>query len=246
MTTPKISTLAVIPARWRSSRFPGKPLAKILGREMVLRVHDQVAKATCIDAIVVATDDERIAEVCRAEGVDVVMTSPDHATGTDRLAEVAAQRDAEVYVNVQGDEPIIAPAAIDAVTRRLLEVRDQGIGVANGYIEGATAEQEQSLSCVHVVTTLDGCIMMYSRLPIPVAFDHDIQRNVQVGLYAFTKDTLADFARWDRGPVERAENVELIRFLEHDRRIAAVPVPGGSIGVDHPQDVVEIEAFLQN
>lgn len=237
-------TLAVIPARWASSRFPGKPLVSIAGRPMIAHVWDRVAKAGRVDAAVVATDDRRIADYCAANGMDAVMTSSAHETGTDRLAEVARARAADIYVNVQGDEPLIDPAAIDAVAACLLNAVARGIGVSTGYIEGATPEQEQSSSVVHLVPTLDGCVLTFSRLPVPLAFREPFVRNVHVGLYAFTGPALQRFATWERGPVERAESIELMRFLEHGERIACVPVPPGSIGVDLPEDVARVEKLM--
>ncbi|OSM04437.1 3-deoxy-manno-octulosonate cytidylyltransferase [Magnetofaba australis] len=237
--------LAVIPARWASSRFPGKPLAMIAGKPMLQWVWQRVQAAPSVDAVAVATDDERIVELCNAYGVDVVMTSPDHETGTDRLAEVAAKRPARLYVNVQGDEPLIDPAAIDAVARCLDAAISRGIGVSTAYIEGATPEQEASPSSVHLVPTLDGCVLTFSRLPIPLSFREAGTRNVHVGLYAFTGDALRNFSQWERGPVERAESIELMRFLEHGQRIACTPIAPGSIGVDHPEDIPLAEAALR-
>ncbi|MBF8274157.1 MAG: 3-deoxy-D-manno-octulosonate cytidylyltransferase [Magnetococcales bacterium] len=236
--------LAVIPARWKSQRFPGKPVALIARVPMIVRVWRQVAQAKTVHGVVVATDDERIASVCRDHGVACEMTSPDHATGTDRLAEVASRQGAEVYVNVQGDEPIIQPQSIDAVVTCLLAARGRGIHISTGYIEGATPEQEASASCVHLVPTMDQCVLTFSRLPIPMSFREPFRRNVHVGLYAFTASALRQFATWEQGPVERAESIELIRFLEHGQRIACIPIPAGSIGVDHVEDIARVEAVL--
>ena len=240
-----IASLAVIPARWKSERFPGKPVAIIAGKPMIVHVWEQVIRAKTIQRAVVATDDERIASVCRDYGMMVEMTSSDHATGTDRLAEVASRLDAEIYINVQGDEPLIQPAAIDAVVSCLLDARKRGIEVSTGYIEGASPEQENSNAVVHLVPTLDGCVLTFSRLPIPMGFRDSFRRTVHVGLYAFTGTALRLFKEWYRGPVEQAESIELMRFLEHGKRIACTPVPSDSIGVDHPEDIARVEAILQ-
>lgn len=240
-----IPTLAVIPARWASTRFPGKALASIAGRPMVERVWDRVKLAKGIAAAVVATDDERIAAACRARGIDFEMTATTHATGTDRLSEVATRRAAEIYVNVQGDEPLIDPAAIDAVVACLQAARPRGIEASTGYIAGATPEQDASTSCVHLVPTLDGCVLTFSRLPVPLSFVEPARRNVHVGLFAMTGPALRRFAGWERGPVERAESIELLRFLERGERIACVPIAPGSIGVDNPEDVPKVEAELR-
>jgi 3-deoxy-manno-octulosonate cytidylyltransferase (CMP-KDO synthetase) len=238
-----VRSLAVIPARWRSSRFPGKPLAAIAGVPMIRRVWERVLDAG-LDDVVVATDDERIARYCAGAGMACEMTSPDHATGTDRLAEIAARRAADVYVNVQGDEPLIDPEAIRAVATRLREALPFGVEVSTGYIEGASPEQESSTSVVHLVPTLDGCVLTFSRLPVPCAFRAPFRRTVHVGLYAFTGAALNRFAARLPGPVEQAESIELMRFLEYGERIACVPVPPGSIGVDLPEDVARVEAIL--
>lgn len=239
-----MTVLAVIPARYASTRFPGKPLAPIAGRPMVLHVAERAKAAATIDDVLVATDDERIAAVCREAGLDVAMTAAHHATGTDRLAEAAAQRPAEIYVNVQGDEPIIPPESIDIVVRTLRDSLEKGIEVSTGYLEHATPAQEESTSCVHLVPTMDGCVLTFSRLPIPCAFQETPDRTVHVGLYAFTGAALARFAARARGPVERAESIELMRFIEYGERIACAPVTPGSIGVDHPEDIARIEAVL--
>lgn len=238
--------LAVIPARWASSRFPGKPLAPILGKPMIEYVWEQTRAARKVSRAVVATDDERIVAVCKARGMEVVLTSPDHATGTDRIAEVASRLEATYLVNVQGDEPLIDPNAIDAVVEALLTAhRERGIEVSTGYIEGATPEQENSHSSVHLVPTVDGCVLTFSRLPVPLSFREPFRRTVHVGLYAFTGTALRWFAATPQGPVERAESIELLRFLEHGRRIVCLPIPPGSIGVDHPEDVERVEAVLR-
>ncbi|MBF0174591.1 MAG: 3-deoxy-manno-octulosonate cytidylyltransferase [Magnetococcales bacterium] len=239
------SVMAVIPARWQSQRFPGKPLALIAGIPMIVRVWQQASKAKTVHKIIVATEDERIATVCKDHGIDCMMTSPNHLTGTDRLAEVASRVNADIFVNVQGDEPIIQPDAIDAVVTCLLKEQQRGIEVSTGYIEGATPEQEASPSSVHLVPTLDHCVLTFSRLPIPMSFREPFRRNVHVGLYAFTKPALLRFSTWSQGPVERAESIELLRFLEYGQRIACIPIPAGSIGVDHLEDIARVEAVLK-
>jgi 3-deoxy-manno-octulosonate cytidylyltransferase (CMP-KDO synthetase) len=240
-----MKVLGVIPARWASTRFPGKPLKEIAGKAMIHWVWDQVIKAKSITDVIIATDDERIADYCRANNLDVVMTADTHPTGSDRLAEVAQKIEADIYVNVQGDEPLIEPETIDAVTDCLLNALDRGIELSTGYIEKATDAQLDDPSVVHLVPTLDGCVLTFSRLPIPYPMAEIMQRTVHVGLYAFTRKALLLFAKLERGPVERAESIEVMRYLEHGHRIACVPVPSGSIGVDTPEDLAEVEAILE-
>ncbi len=236
--------LAVIPARYASTRFPGKPLAPIAGVPMVVRVWRQADKARRVDRAIVATDDERIAAACREHGIDVEMTATTHQTGTDRLGEVAGRRKAGIYVNVQGDEPLIDPANIDKVVGTLERVRGEGVGVSTCYLEDSTPEQQRAPSVVHLVPGLDGCVMAFTRLPVPLEHAEPARHPIHVGMFAFTAEALARFQAWERGPVERAESVELIRVLEHGEQIACVPVPPGSIGVDVPEDVARVEAAL--
>lgn len=240
-----MTVLAVIPARWASSRFPGKPLAEIAGRPMIAHVWDQVAKAKTVDTALLATDDQRIFDYCVQSDIAVEMTSAHHATGTDRLAEVASQIPADIIVNVQGDEPLIDPRAIDAVVQCLIDARQRGVEVSTAYIAEASAAQCADPSVVHLVPTLDGCVLTFSRYPVPFHFAAESSRTVHLGLYAFTPAALAKFAAWERGPIECAESIELMRFLEHGERIAAVPVPAGSIGVDTPADAIRVEETLK-
>ena len=239
-----VPVLAVIPARYASTRFPGKPLAPIAGTPMVVRVWERARRAETVDHAVVATDDERIAAVCREAGIDCEMTAATHATGTDRLAEVALRRPAGIYVNVQGDEPLIDPASIDIVVSALRRERDRGVEVSTCYLDDATPAQCADRSVVHLVPGLDGCVMTFSRLPVPLDFAEASSRKIHVGMFAFTAAALARFRARERGPVERAESVELIRVIEHGERIACAPVPPGSIGVDRPEDVALVEAAL--
>jgi 3-deoxy-manno-octulosonate cytidylyltransferase (CMP-KDO synthetase) len=240
-----MSVLAVIPARYASTRFPGKPLAAIAGKPMIRHVWERACGAKRVDGVLVATDDQRIADYCAENAMDFQMTSDTHETGTDRMAEVAAATDARLYVNVQGDEPLIDAGAIDAVVQCLEEAVRRGIEVATGYIEGASPEQLESRSVVQLVPTEDGCVLTFSRLPVPHPFVEAFPHTVHVGMYAFTRAALLRFAEMERGPVERAESIELIRFLEHGSRIACVPIPPGSIGVDHPEDIARVEAAME-
>ncbi len=240
-----MTVLAVIPARWASTRFPGKPVTPIAGKPMIAHVWEKAKEASSIDEVLVATDDDRIAKVCDDYGMAYEMTSADHATGTDRLAEVAAKREADVYVNVQGDEPLIDPRSIDAVAQCLMESVFRSIHVATGYIEGATEEQQQSKSVTHLLPSLDGCVISFSRYPIPYPMGEPMTPTVHVGLYAFTASALDRFAHWQQGPVEKAESIEIIRFLEYGERIAATPIQPGSIGVDTPEDVARVEEILK-
>jgi 3-deoxy-manno-octulosonate cytidylyltransferase (CMP-KDO synthetase) len=218
-------------------------LALIAGKPMLYHVW-QRAQAAQVDQVLVATDDDRIADYCRQENIAVMVTARHHPTGTDRLAEVAEQLKADIYVNVQGDEPLIAPESINRVIACLQQQLDQGFSVATGYLEGSTPEQQQSPNVVHLVPNLVGGVMLLSRSPVPFAFQRQTSPHIHVGLYAFTKNALLSFAGRQQGPLERAESIELLRFLEYCDPIACVPVLPGSIGVDRPEDIALVEANL--
>lgn len=237
--------LGVIPARWASTRFPGKPLKKIMGKAMVHWVWEQTKKSSVITEVMIATDDKRIADYCKKNDLDFMMTSASHPTGSDRLAEVAEKISADVYVNVQGDEPLIKPETIDAVTNCLLQAKDRNIELATGYIDSASINQLDDPSVVHLVPSLDGCVISFSRFPTPYPLAEEIQRTVHVGLYAFSRRALRLFTKLERGPVERAESIEVMRYLEHGYRIACVQVSPGSFGVDTPEDLIKVEAIMR-
>jgi 3-deoxy-manno-octulosonate cytidylyltransferase (CMP-KDO synthetase) len=239
----KLSIAAIIPARWKSSRFPGKPLAPILGQPMLQRVWRRV-QAAQVDQVIVATDSERIMAFCHREGMPAMMTKSHHPTGTDRIAEVAAQVPADIYVNVQGDEPLIEPISIDRVVQCLQQHLGEGCSVATGYIEGATEEQRQNPNIVHLVPNQVGRVMLFSRASVPFSFRQTAASTIHVGLYAFTRAALLNFAQRQKGPVERAESIELLRFLEYGDPIACVPVLPGSMGVDCPEDIALVESKI--
>lgn len=244
MNNPPLKIVAVIPARWESTRFPGKPLVKLAGREMIAHVWDRVIETPSINDVIVATDSTKISDFCQANEMNVIMTREDHPTGSDRLAEVAIKIPADIYVNVQGDEPLIDPDSIDAVTKCLIEGMERGFEVSTGYIEAATDDQLDDPSVVHLVPALDGSVITFSRLPVPYPMAQTMHRTVHVGLYAFTAAALAKYTAWEQGPVEKTENIEILRFLEHGQRVACVKVNPGSIGVDTPEDVIRVEAIL--
>ncbi len=232
-----MKTAAVIPCRFKSSRFEGKPLATIGGKPMMWHVYQQVVKATSIHDAYIATDSEKIGAACDDLGMKWLMTSEDHLTGTDRVAECARQLDADVIVNVQGDEPFILPEAIDMVTKALLESTVSGLAASNGYEVIHTTEQMEDQGVVKVLVSASNLALAYSRLAIPLDFRVPAPRYRQLGLYAFHRDALEFFASTPQGPVESAESVEMYRFVEHDRPVLMVEVPESGIAVDTPADL---------
>lgn len=232
-----MKTAAVIPCRFQSSRFEGKPLATIGGKPMMWHVYQQVLKASSIEVVHIATDSESIGRACDELGMSWIMTSDTHLTGTDRVAECARKIEADVIVNVQGDEPFILPESIDAVTNALLQSPIQGLAATNGYGPIHSQEDANDSGVVKVIFSASNLALAYSRLPIPMAFRQETPRYRQLGLYAFHKDALEFFAATKQGPVEQAESVEMYRFIEHDKPVLMVPVEEAGVAVDTPADL---------
>ena len=238
-----MSTLAILPARYGSTRFPGKPLTPIAGKPMIQHVWERTRAAKSIDAVVVATDDERIREVCEGFGAEVEMTRNDHPTGTDRLAEVAARRDFEVIVNVQGDEPLIEGFVVDAAVEALL--KDDRAAMST-IVHRAEPEAFDDPNRVKVVLDAAGFALYFSRAPIPFRRkDTGIAPLQHVGLYVYRKEFLLEIVTLERSPAERAEELEQLRALENGYRIRAAEIEGwSSVPVDVPEDVAIVEAAL--
>ena len=237
--------VGVIPARFGASRFPGKPLAPIAGRPMIQRVFDGARQAKSLSRVLVATDDERIAAVCRGFGAEVVMTRSDHPTGTDRIAEAAASLDAEAVVNVQGDEPLIEGFVIDAAVEAL--AADPGAALAT-VVHRADPATSGDPNRVKVVLDDAGRALYFSRSPIPFVRDGAEPPPLwqHVGLYAYRRDFLLRFASLSPTPAERAEGLEQLRALEHGHPITCAVVEGWeSVPVDVPEDVARVEARLE-
>jgi len=237
--------VAIIPARWASTRFPGKPLALLSGKPLVQHVWERVSRAKKVDRIIVATDDMRIAEVAFTFGAEVALTSPRHPTGTDRLAEVAAKLSrARIVLNVQGDEPDIAPSTIDKLASALLAQPGLGMVTAANPLTDATDLRNPNV--VKVVTDLAGRALYFSRSPIP--YDRDGARAVKYlrhqGIYGYRRKVLLDFVSWKPTPLERAENLEQLRALEHGVPIGVIVVRRGSVGVDVPGDLAKAAQAL--
>ena len=237
----------VIPARFASSRLPGKPLLEIHGRPMILRVVDQAKKVQGFDDLCVATDDSRIADVCRAEGVDVVMTNPNHPSGTDRLSEVARIKgwaSDDIIVNVQGDEPLVPALLVRQVADLLIQREDCSMSTLCEPIH--SLEEFQRDSIVKVVMSKFNQALYFSRSPIP--YDRDgakvtepklhSQAYRHLGLYAYRVQLLQEYVQWDMGVLEQLESLEQLRVLENGHRIAiAVAQVNLPPGVDTQADL---------
>ena len=240
-----MTAVGIIPARFRASRFPGKPLAPIAGVPMIRRVWEGARSAKQLRAAIVATDDERIAEACRGFGAPVAMTRPDHPTGTDRLAEVAAGLDDEIIVNIQGDEPLIEGWVVDAAVDA---IRSDPTLSMSTVVHPAEPDALDDPNRVKVVLDRRGDALYFSRSRIPALRDADAPPPYwqHVGVYAYRRAFLLSFVGLERTPAERAEELEQLRALENGHRIRCATVEGWrSIPVDVPEDVARVEAALQ-
>ena len=244
---PPMNILAVIPARYASTRLPGKPLVPLAGKPMIEWVWERVRRAASVSAVVVATDDERVRSAVEAFGGQVAMTRADHRSGTERVAEVAAAHgDAEILVNVQGDEPLIDPAAIDAVVDAV--VSEDAVSVATVAVPITNPADIMDPNVVKTVLDFDGNALYFSRAPIPWVRDHSGPVHVRylkhLGLYAFRRPALLEFATFPQGELDRVEQLEQLRWLENGYRIRVAETEHDSVSVDMPEDVVRVEQLL--
>jgi 3-deoxy-manno-octulosonate cytidylyltransferase (CMP-KDO synthetase) len=246
-----MQVVAVIPARYASTRFPGKPLVPILGKPMIQWVYERTCQARLVDRVIVATDDQRIADAVAGFSGECCMTSADHPTGTDRLAEVAGKLDAELIVNVQGDEPLIDPEMIDQAIRPLLEDATIDMGTLAAPI--LHEEEFHNPNVVKVVCDRNGFALYFSRSPIPCERDRTALTSVaaltawkHIGLYVYRRKFLLRFAGLPETRLEQLEKLEQLRALEHGVPIKVVETAGTSIGVDTPEDLARIETRLQS
>lgn len=235
----------VIPARYQSTRFPGKPLALIAGKSLVARVYERAARSAGATAVYVATDDERIAEHVRGFGGNVVMTRRDHQSGTDRIAEALAHieaRESSAFgqvVNVQGDEPLIDIAEVD----RMIDVlQHEQVDIVTLAAPLGSDDEFRSRDVVKVVTDLRGDALYFSRSPIP---HHDFTLGARhVGVYGYQVAALRRFTSLTPSPLELSESLEQLRALQNGFRIRVLPTPTSHLGVDRPEDIIKVEREL--
>ena len=233
----------VIPARYGSTRLPGKPLAEIDGRPMIWYVWDKARRAETPARVVVATDDARVAEAVRGFGGEAVMTSPSCASGTDRVAEAARGMAEEVIVNLQGDEPMMHPSVIDAVAAPL--VAEPGVVMCTAALVQDDPEEFGRPSVVKVVVDRRGDALYFSRSPIPHYRDTGTGRyRKHLGIYGYRREFLFRVAAMPPSRLEEAERLEQLRVLENGHRIRVVDVAHDSVGVDTPEDLKAVEGRL--
>lgn len=237
--------VAVIPARYDSTRFRGKPLAKIHGRPMVQWVYEAAAGCDLIDQVLIATDHAEIARAVRGFGGNACMTSRAHVSGTDRVAEVAGDLDVQIIVNIQGDEPLITPEAIRQALQPLFADKTIAMGTLKTRI--ASPQEMQDHNIVKVVTDANDFALYFSRSPIPFMMDKD-NATVgfrHIGLYVYRKDFLLKFSQLPPSTLEKTESLEQLRALEYGYAIKVASTSYSPVGVDTPEDLSFVENLLR-
>lgn len=238
-------TAVIIPARWGSTRFPGKALHPILGQPLIQRVWERASQAAGIDRVVIATDDDRIAQAATAFGAEVAMTRADHVSGTDRVAEVAARLEGvERIINVQGDEPAIEPVLISELAAAM--VADPQLPMITAADVIGNEADVANPNVVKVVCDAQGHALYFSRSPLPYfRSEFRMPQLRHQGIYGYTREFLLRFVSWPPGQLEQAESLEQLRALENGARIRVVVTTHRSVGVDTPADVAAAEALLR-
>jgi len=242
--------IAIIPARYASTRLPGKPLVNLTGKSMIQRVWERTRSAKKISRVIIATDDERIIRAAAAFGAEAVMTRAEHRSGTERVAEVAAttaRDDGEIYVNVQGDEPLVEPEAIDTLVEAMES--DESVSVGTLMVPIAKPADIMDPNVVKVVLDFDSNALYFSRAPIPWVRDRDAPVHAQhmkhLGLYAFRRAALLDFATLPLGDLERVEQLEQLRWMENGYKIRVAETSHDSVSVDVPEDVARVDELIR-
>jgi 3-deoxy-manno-octulosonate cytidylyltransferase (CMP-KDO synthetase) len=236
----------VIPARYGSTRLPGKPLVSLAGKPMIQRVYERAKRAKTAGRVIVATDDERILNKVQEFGGEARMTRTDHRTGTERIAEVAAHVDGQVFVNVQGDEPLLDPAAVDAAVTALLE--EPAAAIATVAVPIRTPADIMDPNVVKTVLDFEDNALYFSRAPIPWVRDSAHKTHARhlkhLGLYVFQRDALLEYPTLPQGELERLEQLEQLRWMENGWKIRVAEVPHDAVSVDAPEDVQRVESLL--
>ena len=238
--------IIVIPARYGSTRLPGKPLVSLAGKPMIQRVYERAKESKTAARVVVATDDERIVKAVEGFGGEARLTRADHRTGTERIAEVAAHIEGEVFVNVQGDEPLLDPVAIDTAVNSLLEEPVAEISTVAVLIR--TPADIMDPNVVKTVVDFEDNAIYFSRAPIPWVRDSAHKTHARhlkhLGLYVFQRDALLEYPTLPQGELERIEQLEQLRWLENGWKIRVAEVEHDAVSVDVPEDVARVEKLL--
>ena len=240
-----MNTIGIIPAHYGSTRLEGKVLADIAGKPMIQHVYERACQAETLQDLLVATDDQRIMDIVAGFGGQVVMTSAEHKSGTDRVAEVAQDRACDVVINIQGDEPLIDPAAIDAAVQPFIADSSLAMSTLSTPIRSLRAHLDPSV--VKVVVDADGFALYFSRAPVPFfRLDTDAPWPLKhIGLYGYRRQTLLWLASLPPTPLEKTERLEQLRALENGCQIKVIEVDYSPIGVDTPEDLQRVRALLE-
>ncbi len=250
-----ITAIGIIPARYASSRFEGKPLADIFGKPMVQHVYERACRAETLDEVIVATDDRRIYDAVAGFGGNVQLTG-ECATGTERVARVAEQLTCDIVVNIQGDEPLLEPTQLNMMIQPFgINSREREITPSSSEVQVSTLKQRidtladyRDVNIVKVVTDLQGNALYFSRASMPSSIDEatlpDLPVYRHVGLYAYRREALIAFTKWESTPYEKAEGLEQLRFLEHGVPIRVVETDTPLIGVDVPADLARVKQII--
>lgn len=231
---------AVIPARYESSRFPGKALALILGRPMIRRVYEGVREARLVDRVIIATDDERIRQAAESFGAEARLTARTHKSGTERAAEILQAIDNNIIINIQGDEPLVTGELVDSLVEVL---QDENILMASLMARVKDLGLMADPDTVKVITDRDGFALYFSRAPLPYGASDFFYQHI--GIYGYRKDFLARFAALEPSRLELLERLEQLRALENGVRIKMVEAPTPTLSVDRPDDIIKVEEFLR-
>lgn len=240
-----MNAIGVIPARFGSTRFPKKVLADLCGKPLIQHVWESAKKAKMLDDLIIATDSEEVMDAVRAFRGKAVFTSRDHATGTDRIAEVVNPIDVKAVINIQGDEPLVRPEMIDSLTRTILDSKDISIASLMKKIEDPSDIKNPNV--VKVVVDKNGFAIYFSRSPIPYPRTEAAKLYYKhFGIYAYTKDFLYVFTNLPKSYLEKSESLEQLRVLESGYKIKMVETKFDSIGVDTPEDLKRVKEILSN
>lgn len=236
------SVLGVIPARFASSRFPGKALVTLKNKPIIQHVWEKSVQAKTLARVVIATDDQRIFDAAVGFGAEAIMTREDHLSGTDRVSEAAAAVPCDIVVNIQGDEPLIDPAAIDLAAQALID--DPTLVMSTLKRRITVPSEITNPNCVKVVTGFSGDAIYFSRCPIPYNRGVNEAYFKHIGLYVYRKDFLLGYSAMPVGPLERAESLEQLRALENGHRIRVIETQYESLGVDTPEDLERVQQLI--
>jgi|SRR5699024_6894640 len=238
-----LKVVSIIPARFGSTRFPGKPLAKINGRPMIQHVYEQVSKATKVDEVIIATDNEQIVKEVESFNGVASITQTNHESGSDRIAEVASNSDGDIFLNIQGDEPLISPILLDNLVEEAEENLDS---VITAKTQIAKENDIYDPNIVKVITNDINDAIYFSRLPLPYnRAEMDISYYKHLGVYCYPRNILEKFVKLTKSKLEKIEMLEQLRLLENGYNLKVIETTYDAVGVDTPEDIIKVEKVLE-